>query len=65
MAEIINVMLVDDHQMIRMGLSAYFATLNDINVVAEAESGRQALELVQQHVPDVVLMDLNMQKWTV
>lgn len=56
----INVMLVDDHQMIRMGLSAYFATLPDIKVIAEASSGKEALPHIEQHLPDVVLMDLNM-----
>ncbi len=56
----ITVMLVDDHPMIRMGLRAYFATVSDIQVVAEANSGAEALTLVQHHVPDVVLMDLNM-----
>lgn len=56
----ITIMLVDDHQVVRMGLVAYFETLSDINVVAEAGSGKEALTLVQQHVPDVVLMDLNM-----
>lgn len=60
MSEPISIMLVDDHKMIRMGLAAYFATLDDIDVVAEAESGKAALELIQKHVPDVVLMDLNM-----
>ena len=60
MSEPISIMLVDDHKMIRMGLTAYFATLPDIQVVAEAESGNQALELIKTHVPDVVLMDLNM-----
>ncbi len=60
MNEPITIMLVDDHQMIRMGLAAYFATLPDITVVAEADSGQSALQLLQQHVPDVVLMDLNM-----
>ena len=60
MTDPITVMLVDDHKMVRMGLSAYFATLHDIKVVAEADSGRIALDLIQQHVPDVLLMDLNM-----
>lgn len=60
MSEPISIMLVDDHKMIRMGLAAYFATLADIQVVAEADSGKAALDLIQTHVPDVVLMDLNM-----
>lgn len=56
----INLMLVDDHQMVRMGLAAYFKTQSDINVIAEAESGLEAVELASQHAPDVVLMDLVM-----
>lgn len=56
----INLMLVDDHQMVRMGLAAYFKTQPDINVIAEAESGLEAVELASQHAPDVVLMDLVM-----
>ena len=60
MSDKITLMLVDDHKMIRMGLAAYFATLPDIEVIAEADSGRQALKLIQEHVPDIVLMDLNM-----
>lgn len=60
MNEIITLMLVDDHSVVRLGLKAYFATLPDIQVVAEAASGKEALELVARHAPDVVLMDLMM-----
>ena len=60
MSSKITLMLVDDHKMIRMGLRAYFATQADIDIVAEADSGKEAIALIQQHVPDVVLMDLNM-----
>ncbi|HNT24516.1 MAG TPA: response regulator transcription factor [Anaerolineales bacterium] len=60
MTEPISVILVDDHSMVRMGLKTYFSTLPDIHVVAEASNGQEALELVNRHVPDVVLMDLLM-----
>ncbi len=60
MSEIITLMLVDDHSVVRLGLKAYFATLPDIQVVAEAASGKEALELAARHAPDVVLMDLIM-----
>jgi len=60
MTEPISVILVDDHSMVRMGLKTYFSTLPDIRVVAEASNGQEALELVNRHVPDVVLMDLLM-----
>ncbi len=60
MAEPITVLLVDDHSVVRMGLIAYFSTLADIQVVGEAASGEEAVRLVEQHAPDVVLMDLIM-----
>ena len=58
MPDPITVLLVDDHQVVRLGLKAYFDTLPDIQVVAEAGSGIEAVELASQYVPDVVLMDL-------
>lgn len=60
MNEPITVLLVDDHNMVRMGLKSYFKTLNDIQVIGEAANGQEALDLVAQHAPDVVLMDLLM-----
>lgn len=60
MTKPITIILIDDHQMVRLGLSAYFATQPDINVVAEAASGREAVDLVKDYAPDVVLMDLHM-----
>jgi NarL family two-component system response regulator LiaR len=54
------VILVDDHSMVRMGLKTYFSTLKDIQVVGEASTGEEAMQLVQQLAPDVVLMDLIM-----
>jgi NarL family two-component system response regulator LiaR len=60
MPEPITVLVVDDHQMICLGIQAYFDTLPDIQVVGQAASGAAALALVEQHAPDVVLMDLIM-----
>jgi len=60
MAEVIRIVLVDDHSMIRIGLKAYFNTLPDIQVVGEAGSGEEALQVVENTKPDVVLMDLIM-----
>lgn len=54
----ITVLLVDDHNMVRIGLKAYFSTLPDIQVVAEAATGEEAVKLAEQFAPDVVLMDL-------
>lgn len=56
----IRIILVDDHSIVRMGLIAYFSTLPDIEVVGEASSGEEAVRLVADLVPDVVLMDLIM-----
>lgn len=56
----ISVLIVDDHPLVRQGVRAFLDTQDDITVVAEAPSGRVAIELAQQHIPDVVLMDLLM-----
>ena len=56
----IKVLLVDDHKIVRQGVRAYLQTLADIQVIAEAESGAAAVTAVEQHKPDVVLMDLEM-----
>jgi len=60
MSEEISVMIVDDHDMVRQGALGYLEAQVDIRVVAEAENGREAVELVKEHIPDVVLMDLVM-----
>jgi two-component system, NarL family, response regulator LiaR len=59
-SERISVLLVDDHKLVRQGVRAFLSTLPDIEVVGEAASGEEALILLQNHVPDVVLMDLIM-----
>jgi len=56
----IKVLLVDDHKIVRQGVRAYLQTLADIQVVAEADSGKSALSVIEEHEPDVVLMDLEM-----
>lgn len=60
MREAISVMLVDDHILVRQGVRAFLETQPDIEVVAEAGSGAEAVALLQEHVPDVILMDLVM-----
>ena len=60
MSDLITVLLVDDHAMVRQGVRAFLVTQPDIAVVAEAASGVEAAALAAQHVPDVVLMDLVM-----
>ncbi len=56
----IRVMLVDDHAMVRSGLSAFLSVYEDLELVAEAASGEQAVRRCRQAGPDVVLMDLSM-----
>lgn len=56
----IKVLLVDDHEMVRMGVSAYLSTQPDIEVVGEAENGRKGSELALQLRPDIILMDIVM-----
>jgi NarL family two-component system response regulator LiaR len=60
MTEAISVMIVDDHGLVRRGVTAYLQTYEDIVVVAQAENGEEAVRLAGEHVPDVVLMDLVM-----
>jgi NarL family two-component system response regulator LiaR len=62
MDEPITVMIVDDHEMVRKGAKGYLEAQLDIKVVAEAESGEEAVRLAREYVPDVVLMDLVMPK---
>jgi len=62
MGETIRVMIVDDHKVVRSGLSAFLDAYDDLELVAEADSGEKALALCHQHQPDVVLMDLVMPK---
>ncbi len=56
----IQVMLVDDHAMVRAGLKVLLEQIPDLHVIGEAASGFQAIELVKQLQPDVILMDLSM-----
>jgi NarL family two-component system response regulator LiaR len=58
--EKIRVIVVDDHDMVRRGLAAYFKVFQEIELIGEADDGETALQLCQQLRPDVVLMDLIM-----
>jgi two-component system response regulator NreC len=56
----IRLILVDDHEIVRIGLRMLLQAQPDIEIVAEASSGEEAIDLVQMHQPDVVLMDVTM-----
>jgi two-component system NarL family response regulator len=56
----IRILVVDDHFMVRMGLSASLNVEPDMEVVAEAANGEDALQAYRQHCPNVVLMDLRL-----
>lgn len=56
----IKVLIADDHHVVRRGLLFFLKTQRDIEVIGEAKNGREAVELVAELEPDVVLMDLSM-----
>jgi len=55
-----RLMIVDDHEVVRMGLKAALEVEDDFNVVAEAGNGRDAIDKARAHQPDIVLMDVRM-----
>jgi DNA-binding NarL/FixJ family response regulator len=55
-----RVLLADDHKLVRAGIRALLQTVADVEIVAEAADGREALRLVAAHRPDLVLMDITM-----
>lgn len=61
MAGDVRVLLVDDHEMVRIGLAAVLGTEEGIEVVGEAGNGMDGLRLAREYSPDVVLMDLVME----
>jgi len=58
--DLIRVIIADDHLVVRHGLRGFLETYVDIQVVAGAENGAQAVALTREHAPDVILMELLM-----
>ncbi|MDR1048864.1 MAG: response regulator transcription factor [Synergistaceae bacterium] len=56
----LKIVITDDHKLFRDGLRRILETEPDFQVVAEAEDGEEALKVIREHVPDVVLFDINM-----
>ena len=55
-----KILLVDDHEMVRLGLKSYFDLQDDVEVVGEASNGSQGIELALELRPDVIVMDIVM-----
>src|SRR4029077_13945744 len=59
-ANSIRILWVDDHPLFRQGIAALLGTQSDMNLVAEAANGREAIQQFRTHQPDITLMDLQM-----
>jgi len=57
---LINVLLVDDHELVRTGIKRILDDVRGFKVVGEAKDGEQAVQFCRQHSPNIVLMDMNM-----
>ena len=55
-----RVVLVDDHDLVRLGIRRLLSEVADVEIIAEGSSGEEAIELVRDHKPDVVFMDIRM-----
>lgn len=57
---VIRILCVDDHPLVRKGIASILANETDIELIAEATNGREAVDLFRRHRPDVTLLDLRM-----
>ena len=60
--EEIRVLLADDHAVVRAGIRLFLEHAGDIQVVAEADDGEKAIAMIQEHLPDVAILDIQMPK---
>ena len=60
MADIIKVVLIDDHQIVRRGLRSFLNAFDDLTIIGEASSGEEALKHIEEWLPDVVVTDMLM-----
>ena len=60
MNDLITILLVDDHEVVRQGVRAFFEAHAEFEVVGEAKNGAEAVKKAEEHIPNVVLMDLIM-----
>ena len=63
-AKPVRVLLADDHKLVRAGFRAMLDSLGDVEIVGETGDGREALELIREHRPDVALLDITMPSLT-
>lgn len=56
----INIIIADDHELFRDGLKLMLSNFKHINILAQASNGKELVELVNQHKPDVIVTDINM-----
>lgn len=59
-SNLVSILIVDDHEVVRNGIRSYLETIKDFDVVGEAESGEKAIKMVSELIPDIVLLDLIM-----
>ena len=57
---LINIVLVDDHHLVRDGLKALIADEINIQITGEASSGKELYEIIQNHIPDIVVLDISL-----
>lgn len=56
----VKILIVEDHKLMRVGLKSLFEEFPEINIIGEAQSGKDALETIRMSKPDVVLMDIGL-----